>query len=998
MKYLALLLTCLLGLSVHAQEVLNNNPPSLKWQKINTPNFRIIYPEGFEYQGQRMANTLEHIRKAESRTMGVSTRKISVILQNQSAVSNGFVSLIPRRSEFYTMPPQDYNFTGTTEWLDQLAAHEFRHVAQFDRANTGLNKVLYYMFGPATLAAMSVTAAPQWFWEGDAVVTETAFTQGGRGRVPNFGLVFRTNFMEGRTFNYHKQYLRSYKHNIPNHYVFGYYMVSYLRERTNDPMIWEKIAGRAWRVPIIPFTFSNAIKKETGLYVTQLYNEMAAELSHQWTQQTAGLQLTPFTSLPVTRTGYTDYSYPQVLADGTVVVLKGGIADFLQFRLLDETGERRSFIPGQVNESGMLSAAGNLVVWNEYGFHPRWRMQSYSLIKMYDLKTKKLKVITAKSRYAGAALSPDQTKIVTVESATDYKTAVIVLDTAGNVLRKIPNPSQAFYSMPRWSDDGKKIVVLKTIRAGRTVSVFDAATGTETELFPVTQENIGHPVMYGPYVFYNSPLSGIDNIYVFDLSTQQKLQVTSSKYGAYNPFISPNGKYIYYNEQTREGLDVAKIPFEPSTWRTFQVVKEPKSFYQVITEQEGRPNLFDSIPQQPYTAKKYNKISGIFNPYSWGAYFDTGLTQADIGISSQDIMSTTVIKAGYLYDINERTGAWRAGVSYQNWFPIIDVDVTFARRSNNEGDRVFLAIDTLQTAPELKLDSSYFLQPVNFNWQERTLEAGLRIPLITTNSRYHGNVTFSNYVGVTQVSDFRNSINNDRFLSYVYRSGPETPLRPTYERIYFFRNYVGEGTLVSNRFQFSAYRLLKQSRRDINSKWGQAVYLNWYSTPYGGDFSGNQFSFYTTLYFPGLFKHHSLWGYWAYQSTDIPQIRSNGDGLNNYLFRNQIPLPRGLSVFRFEKFYTIAGNYTFPVVYPDVALGPLVNLQRIRANGFVDYGFGSSPTYQAQEVFLSFGAEVKIDLNVMRLLNQFNIGFRYSYGVKPYAVNNFEFLLGTINF
>jgi hypothetical protein len=141
MKYPALLFVCCLTFVAQGQEILNNNPPSLKWQKITTPNFRILYPAGFDAQAQRMANTLEHIREPESRTMDTRTRRISVILQNQNAVSNGFVSLIPRRSEFYTMPPQDYNFTGTTEWLDQLASHEFRHVVQFDKANVGFNRL-----------------------------------------------------------------------------------------------------------------------------------------------------------------------------------------------------------------------------------------------------------------------------------------------------------------------------------------------------------------------------------------------------------------------------------------------------------------------------------------------------------------------------------------------------------------------------------------------------------------------------------------------------------------------------------------------------------------------------------------------------------------------------------------------------------------------------------------------------------------------------------------
>ena len=133
---------------VHAQEVLENNPPSVKWYRVNTPHFKVLYPKGFEDQAQRLANTLEHIRSAEGKSIGAKPRRFPVILQNQSAVSNGFVSIVPKRSEFYTMPPQDYNFVGTNDWLDQLATHEYRHMAQFERSNTGFNRVLYYLFGP----------------------------------------------------------------------------------------------------------------------------------------------------------------------------------------------------------------------------------------------------------------------------------------------------------------------------------------------------------------------------------------------------------------------------------------------------------------------------------------------------------------------------------------------------------------------------------------------------------------------------------------------------------------------------------------------------------------------------------------------------------------------------------------------------------------------------------------------------------------------------------
>lgn len=965
-----------------AQEVLNNNAPSLQWQRIQTPNFKILYPTGFDQQAQRMANTLEHIRNAESKSLGGNTKKISVILQNQTSVSNGFVSLIPRRSEFYTMPPQDYNFTGTTEWLDQLASHEYRHVVQFDKANRGFNRLLYYAFGPATMAAMAVTAVPQWFWEGDAVVTETAFTHGGRGRIPNFGLVFRTNLLEDRTFNYHKQYLRSFKHNIPDHYVLGYHMVSYLRERTNNPMIWEKITRRSWSVPFIPFRFSSAIKKETGLFVTDLYTEMASDLRKSWQQQLTETQLTSFETIHTRDTkAYTDYAHPQVLGDGSVIVMKWGIGDFSQFRLLNDGREKRSFIPGLVNESGMLSATGNHVIWNEFTFHPRWRAENYSVIKMYNVSSKKLKIVTAKTRYAGAALSPDESKIVTVETNTSYETSLLVIDTLGNVLKKFPNPDHAFYSMARWSDNGNSIVALKSTKEGRTIVLINYATGAEVEIFPYSQENMGHPVAYGRYIFYNSPLSGIDNIYGYDQDRKQKFQVTSSKYGAFNPSVANDGKELYYNEQTRDGLDVVKIPFDPSLWTSFIGANNFQTLDQVITEQEGRPNLFDSIPSKTYASKRYHKLSGIFNPYSWGAYFDSGLTQADIGISSQDVLSTTILKFGYLYDINERAGSWRAGISYQNWFPIIDLDFKVGNRSDD--------LDSLTYRKVVSGDTTQVTEKLDFQWAEKNIEMGMRIPLLTTKSRFHSNVSFANYFGITQVSDFTNSIDGGGRI--IPANFPQN----------FFRSYQDNGTLVYNKFNVSAYRLLKRSRRDINSKWGQTLDLTLYNTSVIGDFSGKQMSFYTTLYFPGLFKHHSLWGYWAYQSTDIPVARANGEGLDNYIFRNQIPLPRGIGISRFQKFYSMSMNYTMPVWYPDIALGPILNIQRIRMNAFTDYGygrsvFGNNPVIQ--QSYLSLGAEVKVDVNIMRFLEQFNVGFRYSYGVKPFTVTQFEFLIGAINF
>jgi len=969
-------------------EVLDNNRPSLRFQQIRTPHFRVLYANGFEPIAQRVASTLEHIRVPESKSLGQPPRRFTVVLQNQTAISNGFVSLVPRRSEFFTMPPQDYNFSGTVDWLDQLVAHEYRHMVQFDRARTGLNKLAYYAFGPATLAGLAQMSAPLWFWEGDAVATETAFTASGRGRIPQFGLVMRTNVTEGRIFNYHKQYLRSYKHFIPDHYVLGYHMVSYLRRRTADPLIWDRITQRAWRFPFMPFAFSNAIRKETGMHVTELYSAMAHDLKKYADSLAAVKPHTTFTEVPVQpRTGYTDYKYPQVLADGRILAWKRGIGHIDEFVIIGSHRDGHVFTPGIIVDNGMLSAALSRVVWSEYTFHPRWRRETYSDIRMYDLATRRLTRITHRARYAAPAISPDTTKIAAIESATDYSVALVILDTRGNVLNKWHVPPGVFYSMPRWSHDGKKVVALKTTKGGRSVVAFDAASGAEEVLIAETRENIGHPVLYNQWLLFNSPDGGIDNIYAVRLPDQVRYQVTVSRHGAYNPVVSADGTMIYYNEQSRDGLNVVAVPFNPDQWQTHQPAPQARSFFQYLVEQEGHPNLLGTVPQQTFPTTRYHKAAGLFNPYSWGAYFNTALTQADIGIISQDVLSTISWRAGYLYNIPDQTGMWRVGVSYQNLFPIVDVNVLFGPRQLNEGIVPYYRIegpDTVRTADELR-----------FSWEEKSVEAGLRIPLITTRSRFIGNFTVSNYIGYTQVSGFRNSITGEgRIIT------PEIP-------VYWLRNYPGNGNLIYNHFSMSAFRLLRRSRRDINSKWGQAFYLHGYGTPFrNSNYTGNQFSFYTLLYFPGLFRHHSLWGYWGYQQTRIELLTRTSPSQpvtdnNLYFFRNEVPLPRGLSVFRDQKFYTMSVNYTLPVWYPDLAIGPLLNIQRLRLNGFVDYAFGTSrfsPTRFSSTTYLSTGVEAKVDINILRFLPQIDIGVRFSYGLQPVQGTLFEVLIGTINF
>ena len=162
------------------------NPPSIHWKQINTDTARIIFPEGNDSTAQRVSNIVHWLAKNNPAPLGNRVRKINIVLQTQTTISNGYVSLAPFRSEFYLTPSLNNFDIGSINWPEELAVHEYRHVEQFNNFRNGISKLAYYLFGDEGLLVAMNAAVPDWFFEGDAVYNETITTNQGRGRVSFF--------------------------------------------------------------------------------------------------------------------------------------------------------------------------------------------------------------------------------------------------------------------------------------------------------------------------------------------------------------------------------------------------------------------------------------------------------------------------------------------------------------------------------------------------------------------------------------------------------------------------------------------------------------------------------------------------------------------------------------------------------------------------------------------------------------------------------------------
>ncbi|RYY17781.1 MAG: hypothetical protein EOO36_09230 [Cytophagaceae bacterium] len=547
--------------------IISQNPPGLRWQQVRTPHFRVLYPAGLDTAAQRTAQRLEAVHAPNGATLGVSAPPIAVVLQNQTTVSNGFVTFLPRHAEFFTTPEQGQAL-GTMDWLDGLVVHEFRHVNQFDKARQGFGRVLVPLLGEGGLGVAAV-GVPQWFFEGDAVGTETALTRSGRGRIPYFGLGLRANLLSGRQYSYQKAVNGSFRDNVPDWYVLGYFLTSYAKTHYG-PAVWGRVLDQYYRFPFYPFSFSNSLRRTTGLRVEDLYARTMHELDSTWrAEQAARPAPTPVRELAGqagTRI-FTQYQYPQYVNDSTVLALKTGLGDIAKLMLLGRHGrEKRVFTLGPINIPELLSVGGNKVVWPEFRQQPRWGQRVYSELKILDLGTGRVRRLVTGTRYAAAALSPDGTRLVAVRTDASYHHALVVLDaTTGAVLQTLPNPRNDFYQQPRFMPDGR-VVTVALSAGGKTLQLLDLGTGAATNLLPVANVNLTNPQPWGDYVLYNSPQSGVDNIYALQLKTGQAYQVTNRPFGAYHAAASPDGRHLTFHDYRATGARVVEMPLDPATW------------------------------------------------------------------------------------------------------------------------------------------------------------------------------------------------------------------------------------------------------------------------------------------------------------------------------------------------------------------------------------------------------------------------------------------------
>src|SRR6056297_1234414 len=349
-------------------------PAGTDWKQISTPHHRLIFPEGYEDEALRAARLTDRLWAPVQQDFGIEVPPLPLVLNTHRQVSNGYVTLAPRHSEWYAFNSQQ-QFAGPLDWYSLLALHEGRHAAQFSALNRGFTRFARWVAGEYGWAFFSMYSMPLWYFEGDAILSETAFSSGGRGRSAAFHRQVRAIVGEERPVSYSQAYLGSYRTHFPNHYYLGFPLVTYIRLSYGEDA-WNSIIRKTARFSFWPLRFHSAVKQVTGRSMRRVYQDALdyfAEYFEEFGPQMGSTDgdYTPAEQVRRAEDSegvWTNY-VPVAVEEGGLFVVRYGDRDAAALVRLDLQSSEEQLV-SKLGAERQVSLRKGVAVWTEEVPHP----------------------------------------------------------------------------------------------------------------------------------------------------------------------------------------------------------------------------------------------------------------------------------------------------------------------------------------------------------------------------------------------------------------------------------------------------------------------------------------------------------------------------------------------------------------------------------------------------------------------------------------------------
>ncbi len=505
------------------------------WQVMHTEHFDVHYYDGLEemarYTGQMAERTYARLRVILNHEFRERKPILIYGSRNEFAQNNvtgdlgegtgGVTDALRQRNMFF--------FTGDIRESERVLAHEMVHVFQYDifargRAGGGMQQ-------------LSQVNPPLWFIEGMAEYLAIGPTH------PYTDAVMRDAAINGNIPSVEQMTQRPDQY-FP--YRFGESFWQYVAGRWGDEIVGEIMNATP------SLGLDRSFRRYTGMDLEDLGDEWKEHVQEQFLPQVAELERPRRVASPLLtarRTGglIPVYVAPALSPDGKQIafISMGSLFRaevFLDLYLADATTGKRI---SRLTKSTLDPEFEELrFAYSASSFSPDGRLiaftaqrQGRDVLYLYDVRQKKVtrRIDSPLRAMLNPSWSPDGRRLV-FSGTSNGTTDLYTIDLDGQNLRRL---TQDIYGdlQPQWSPDGRYIAYatergphsdLATLSFGKwQIAVYDLET-SETRVLPGQADKNLNPMWApdGKSIAFISDRTGIPQIFLFDLATEEHYQLT----------------------------------------------------------------------------------------------------------------------------------------------------------------------------------------------------------------------------------------------------------------------------------------------------------------------------------------------------------------------------------------------------------------------------------------------------------------------------------------
>ena len=919
-----------------------SDPGGLRWSQIESPTYRVVYPRGLDSLARAFAQSMERAVTPVGGSIGIRpnaayANKMPVILHPWTTYSNGQVMWTPRRVDLLTVP--DAFPDEQTSWVRHLSIHESRHVAQMQAGAMKPFRWLNVLAGQLIPGGLAAIYGGPAFFEGDAVVAETALTLSGRGRSADFLEYYRVSFAAGDQRDFWRWRYGSQRYYTPDYYRAGYLAVGGIRATFGVPDLSARFYQRVARHGVAFLNWDKTVREATGLHFKDAFAAVCDTLQQFWAADEAArgpfLQTQPVTAVPRRFTEYTGLSH----SGEHLYAIRSGITqpDRLVRIYPDGRVEPHVLLGSHVSGPESGGPLGR-TYWSEVVRDARWPLRSYSIIRSFDGTT--ARKLTRKTRYFNPMPAPNEPVLSVTEYLVDGTSRVVLLDAEnGDRLRDWRAPEGMQVVETIWVDDVLYASAITEAGAG----LYRVADGFVPVLDPVPV-SIGNLWAQDGRLMFSSDLTGVQELYALDLTDGRVARLTNLRFGGQD--FDLEADTLYFSVLQPEGRMVHRLAWNELQPVAADFTQRPKyPFAEELAAGEREAIDWDA-PVEVSDPKPYSKLAHLFRFHAWLPFYlqfdsidnlslETLTQDAGLGATAywQNDLGSGYGFAGY--HAAPVDGVWRhslhANFTYTGLYPVIEASVDF-----NDRDACEYAMIQDEEKQQLYLQAR-----------------GLGIPSVSGTLKTYIPWNFSSGGWLRGlVPTVTLLLNNDRFSDG--RSMNRTVLS--------LRGYVMQHTPESRVYpRFGVGADLGYSFRWIPGLISPSAYGYLYG------------------YLPGLHETHGLrWG--ALYGATL-------DGTFSEPFATTTPRGFPLSVTRWMAAYPsrfkASLDYKMPLIPVDRALlGPVAYLRNFELTLHGDYTVFAAG--QNKGALFSAGADLAVVLgNLLWVPFPTRIGVSYNYNGGP---------------